>query len=173
MNSELSVVGYMLAGLAFVVLTLMLVTRSASRIHSVWLIVATSVSALWGFVLAYSGPTVVNPTFKIFVVEILHDGFWLLFLSMLLGGAISQNRFLVVRFGGLACTILILLIGSWAYSGESIGPFLAEDQTGDIALPGRKRELLSRPLTLDVMTEFLDELHRTVTVFVKTGPSTG
>ena len=124
--SELSVAGYMLAGLAFVVLTSMLLTRSASRIHSAWLMIATSASALWGFVLAYSAPTVVNPTFEIFVVEILHDGFWLLFLSMLLGGAISQNRFLVVRFGGLACTILIFLIGTWAYSGASIGPFLPE-----------------------------------------------
>ena len=126
MNSELSVVGYMLAGVAYVVLTLMLVTRSASRFHSAWLMIATSASALWAFVLAYGGPTMSGSTYEVFVAEILHDGFWLLFLSMLLGGAISQNRFMVVRFGGLAFTFMILIIGSWAYSGVPIGPFIPD-----------------------------------------------
>jgi putative PEP-CTERM system histidine kinase len=104
----------------------MLLTRSGSRFQSIWLTIAASVSALWGFVLAYGGATALGSTYAVFVAEILHDGFWLLFLSMLLSGAIGQNRFLAVRFGGLACTFLIFVIGSWANSGVPVGPFLPE-----------------------------------------------
>ena len=87
---------------------------------------ATGVSAAWGFTLAFGGQSFTEITYRLFLVEILHDGFWLFFMAMLLGGAISQNRFVAVRFGGLAGTFLILVIGSWAKSGVPIGPFLPE-----------------------------------------------
>ena len=126
MNSELSVVGYALAGIAFLMLTLILLVRSHGKFHNAWLTMATGVSAAWGFTLAFGGPSFTEVTYQLFLVEILHDGFWLFFLAMLLGGAISQNRFLAVRFGGLACTFLILVIGGWANSGVSVGPYLPE-----------------------------------------------
>jgi len=124
MESELTTVGYSLAGIAYVVLTLMLLTSSDRRFQTSWLAIAASVSALWGVVLASDGFTPAGAAYEVFVAEMLHDGFWLLFLSMLLGGAIGQNRFLVARFGGLACTFLVLLVGGWAISGVPVGPFL-------------------------------------------------
>ena len=126
MISELSVVGYAFAGIAFLMLTLILLVRSRGTFHTAWLTMATAVSAGWGFILAFGGPSFTEVTFQLFLVEILNDGIWLFFLAMLLGGAISQTRFLAIRFGGLASTFLIIVIGSWAYSGVSIGPYLPE-----------------------------------------------
>ena len=126
MNSELSVAGYAFAGISFLMLTLILLVRSRGKFHTAWLTMATAASAGWGFILAFGGPAFTEVTFPLFLVEILHDGIWLFFLAMLLGGAISQTRFLAIRFGGLASTFFIIVIGSWAYSGVSIGPYLPE-----------------------------------------------
>ena len=126
MESEITTVGYSLSGIAYVVLMLMLLTRSGSRFQSVWLTVATGVSALWGLALAYGGPALTGVTYYVLMAEMLHDASWLLFLSMLLSGAIGQKRFLLVRFGGLACTLLVFGIGTWAKFGVPLGPFLPE-----------------------------------------------
>ncbi len=126
MEPELTTVGYSLAGVAYVVLTLMLLSSSDRRIEGIWLLIATGVSALWGFLLAYGSPEFIGVTYGVFLAEILHDVVWLFFLSMLLRGAIGQNRFMVARFGGLACAFLIIGIGSWANAGVPVGPFLPD-----------------------------------------------
>ena len=126
MNSEFSVIGYSFAGIAFLVLALMLLPQSRGKSHSVWLVIAAVASAVWGLALASGAPAFTEITFQVFLLEILHDGFWLLFMSMLLGGAVGQRRFRVARFAGLGCVALVLLLGSWANSGISLGPFLPE-----------------------------------------------
>ena len=96
MNAEFAAVGYALAGLAFAALTVRILVGRRSYLHSIWLTFATSASVLWGVAIAISGFGFDVTPFQLFLVEITHAGFWILFLSMLLGGA-NVVRILVGR----------------------------------------------------------------------------
>lgn len=122
MLANLSVVGYGLAGFAFLILSVLLVTSWQGKLHGAMLTVAAIGSALWGFALAIS---VADPAFavlKVFLAETLRNSFWLVFLSLLFaGGAGGGAGHRVLVYGGPVLAILVLLSGLSLFMAEQTG----------------------------------------------------
>lgn len=86
MTASLSALGYGLAGVAFLVLAVLLITSWQGRLHGAMLAVAAGLSALWAFALTLD---LGNPAFavlKVFLAETLRNGSWLVFLAVLFAG---------------------------------------------------------------------------------------
>jgi putative PEP-CTERM system histidine kinase len=82
---NIGAVSYVTGGLAFLVLTILLITSWRGRLHGA-LVVATSVtSTIWCFVLAYNAGTSRIPLVALFTLEAVRDGVWLTLLLALLG----------------------------------------------------------------------------------------
>jgi putative PEP-CTERM system histidine kinase len=88
---NIGAVSYVIGGLAFLILTILLLTSWRGRLHGA-LVVATSVtSTIWYFVVAYSAATNRVPLVALLTLEALRDGVWLTLLLALLG-AHERNR---------------------------------------------------------------------------------
>lgn len=122
MIDSLSTVGYALAGVAFLVLAVLLVTSWQGRLHGAMLAAAAGLSALWGFALAadLGNPALAVP--KVFLAEALRDGSWLAFLAVLFaGGAGTGAGHRVLVYGGPVLTGVALLAGLGIFAAETAG----------------------------------------------------
>ncbi len=111
MNQQIAVVGYGLAGVAFAILAIQLFTVWREKAHGSVLPIALLASTAWGLLLAWAGTRADTSQFRIFVVEIGLDIAWLVFLSSLLSGAVAVRSSWIIRRGGAAFAIGLLLVG--------------------------------------------------------------
>src|SRR6056297_715762 len=113
MLASLPAIGYGLAGAAFLILTVLLLTSWQGRLHGALLTTAAGFSALWGVALAVSlSPDPALAVLKVFLVETLRNGAWLVFLSAIFAGGLgggAGHRVLV--FGGPVLAAAVLLGG--------------------------------------------------------------
>ena len=111
MDINYQAVGYGLAGLVCLVLFVLLLTSFRGRLTGGLLAVATLVSAAWAAVLAWASwpPELGAPL--LFLVEMVHDLGWVVFLSGLLRGAAGVGRNWLVRNGGIVLTLGIIAFG--------------------------------------------------------------
>ena len=103
--------GYGLAAAIYFLLSFLFLIQFRRRLRGPYLFAATAATSAWAgyFVLAAIMP--VRSSLTAFVLEILHYGTWLLFLSVALGGAdVSRNQKLF-HSGGVAMAALVLFIG--------------------------------------------------------------
>lgn len=110
MNASLQLIGYGTAGLVFAVLTILLARSFTRSVHYGVLLAAVSVSAVWAFGLAYETVAPDPSVLRVLFLEASFDGAWLLFVATLLGGGTGAHGWLV-RFGGVLCAALMLLVG--------------------------------------------------------------
>lgn len=122
MTADLPTIGYVLAGFAFLALSILLVSSWQGRLHGAMLSAAAGVSALWAFLLAVD---IADPTLgvlKVFLAETLRNGSWLVFLALLFaGGAGVGAGHRVLVFGGPVLTGIVLLTGIGLYVLEVAG----------------------------------------------------
>ncbi|WP_405229990.1 XrtA/PEP-CTERM system histidine kinase PrsK [Lentisalinibacter sediminis] len=153
MLASLPAIGYGLAGAAFLILTVLLLTSWQGRLHGALLTAAAGLSALWGVALAVSlSPDPALGVLKVFVAETLRNGAWLVFLSALFAGGIgggAGHRVLV--YGGPVLAGLVLLSG--------IGLFFAE--TAGIPSAGTGQALITGSLGLSLFgLILLEQIYR-------------
>ena len=122
MPVHLSAIGYGLAALAFLTLTVLLVTSWQGRFKGAALAIAAACSAFWGtaLALAFSNPELAVA--KVFLAETLRNGSWLVFLSTLFAGAVgggTGHRLFV--YGGPVFAVLVLFIGIGLFIAERAG----------------------------------------------------
>jgi putative PEP-CTERM system histidine kinase len=133
MTPSLQSIGYGLACLVFLIFALLLATRFRGRAQGGILLIAAIVSAAWAFGLAYDSAISNLPASRIFVLEFMFDGVWLLFLAALLTGAVGTAQVWLVRFGGVLLAIGLLLVGLYL---ELFGGSRALDRAGSIIVFG-------------------------------------
>jgi putative PEP-CTERM system histidine kinase len=125
MLAQLPVIGYGLAALAFLVLTLLLLTSWQGRMHGALLVSATGLSAVWGVGLAFTvSPNPEIGLLQIFTVETLRNGAWLLFLGILFAdgtGGRTGHRVLVC--GGPLLALAVFVAGTATFVVDPDGPF--------------------------------------------------
>ena len=105
MNGSPEEIGYGIAGLSFVILTILVLTRYRGRLSGGLLAAAAILTAAWAFILAMDAADPSLTSYQIFNVELLQDAIWFAFFAALLDGAVGISRYWMVRFGG------IILIG--------------------------------------------------------------
>ena len=148
MLANLSALGYGLAGLAFLILSVLLVTSWQGKLHGAMLACAGIASALWGFALAIGAADPALAVLKVFLAETLRNGSWLLFLSLLFaGGAGGGAGHRVLVYGGPVLGGAVLVSG--------IGLFLAE-RTG-LPSPGSGQALIWGSLLLSLFALIMVE----------------
>ena len=102
-------VGYALAALGFVLLTLLLVTSFRRRLRSLFLAGASGMTAIWAAGIT-AGTFVYSLTaFQIYVLEFSLDAAWLIFLSSLMG--VGGTQFVLLRRLGIGVGVGLLLVG--------------------------------------------------------------
>lgn len=84
-------VSYVVGGLAFLILTILLLTSWRGRLQGALLVVTSVTSTIWCFVLAYNAATNRAPLLALLSLEAVRDGVWLTLLLGLLG-AHDPNR---------------------------------------------------------------------------------
>jgi putative PEP-CTERM system histidine kinase len=142
MFNNLTIIGYALAGTAFLGVAAVPLVRWRGQLHSVWLALAAATSGAWGFVLAAESGAPEGITYPVFFAELLNDAAWLLFLSMLLSDSIGYARNRLLRFGGVILAALALLAGAWSAWGGA----------GSALLPELDQILITGSLTTSVLT---------------------
>ena len=88
---NIAAVSYVFGGLAFLTLTVLLLSSWRGRLHGALVMATTVTSTVWCFVVAYSALTNNVPLVALLTLEALRDGAW---LSLLLGllGAHERSR---------------------------------------------------------------------------------
>ncbi len=122
MLESLPAIGYGLAGAAFLVLTVLLVTSWQGRLHGALLTAAAALSALWGFALAIgvsADPSLA--VLKVFVAETLRNGAWLVFLAALFAGGIGGAGHRVLVYGGPVLAAVVFVSGLVLFFAERAG----------------------------------------------------
>lgn len=117
---SLSIVGYALAGTVFFVLTVLLLINWQGRLQGRLLAFSAAMSSVWGFTLAWGHLTPENLSdFQLLLIEMCHDGAWLVFLSTVMSGPVGNRRAWVMRYGGvfLIAGLLVAGIGPELVSG--------------------------------------------------------
>ena len=110
-EASLQNIGYGLAGLAYLLLSVLLMFSFRGRLRGNLLTAASLVSVVWaGAMIWMSTPTSLS-AMGMLLAEILHDAAWLMFLSALLSGAVGAGRNWFVRFGGILLSAGILALG--------------------------------------------------------------
>ncbi len=110
-EGSLQNIGYGLAGLVYLLLSLLLLTSFRGRLRGGLLTAASLVTAAWAFAMVLTATAPGLTSLQVFLAEILHDAAWLIFLSALLSGAVGAGRYWIVRFGGILLAAGILVIG--------------------------------------------------------------
>jgi putative PEP-CTERM system histidine kinase len=135
MPVHVSAVGYVLASIAFLTLTVLLVTSWQGRFKGAALAIAAACSTLWGLTLAlgFSDPSLAVA--KVFLAETLRNGSWLLFLSALFVGAVGGgpgHRLFV--YGGPGLAVVVLVTGIGLFLAERAG--MASPRIGEALIFG-------------------------------------
>jgi len=103
--------GYGLAGIVFLLLAVLLLTRLRGRLGGGQLVAVTLMSAAWAFLLAWAAaPPGLSPS-QLFFVETLHGAAWLFFLGATLHGAVGSGPLWIVRYGTILLPIGTLTAG--------------------------------------------------------------
>lgn len=111
MSLDPQAIGYGLAGVVFLILTLLLIVGYRRR-PQVWaLTIASLGSAVWGFGLANEAQFTTLRPLPVFVLEFAADLGWLLFLAALMQGALGSGRLWMARYAGAGIALGILLWG--------------------------------------------------------------
>lgn len=111
MNLQIALTGYSAAAVAFGILVILLLSQWRGRVRGSLLAIACLVTAAWAALLAWASLQPVVPLTQVFLVEIVHDLVWLVFLSSLLGGAVAVRSNWLVRRGGVALGLVLLVLG--------------------------------------------------------------
>ncbi len=104
--------GYGLAGAAYLLLALLLVTNFRQRARGLLLVGAALATVVWGGVYAAGNIWFLLEPIQIFTLEFVHDAAWLMFLAGLLSGAVGGRQFRYVRYAGVLIAISILAVGT-------------------------------------------------------------
>ena len=129
MLNNLTVIGYALAGIAFLAIAVVLLLRWSAQLHGVWLALAAATTGIWGFVLAASSDAPATVGLPVFMAELSNDAAWLLFLSMLLSDAVGYPRNRLLRFSGVLIALLVIVAGIWSglgFAGSAVLPELSQ-----------------------------------------------
>lgn len=108
---SLPLISYGLAGLVYLVLSVLLLTSFRGRLRGGLLTAAAIVTAAWAFLLAWNVQADGLTASQLLVIEFLHDAAWLVFLSALLSGAVGAAQYWLVRYGGILLVAALLGIG--------------------------------------------------------------
>jgi putative PEP-CTERM system histidine kinase len=152
MTVELSAIGYGLSAVAFLILTVLLITSWQGKLPGAVLAIAAASSTIWGLALAlgFSDPSLAVA--KVFLAETLRNGTWLAFLSVLFAGAVGQgpgHRLLV--YGGPAIALVVLVAGIALFATERAG----------IASPGIGEALIFGSFALSLLAlVMLEQIYR-------------
>ncbi|MEX2123372.1 MAG: XrtA/PEP-CTERM system histidine kinase PrsK [Woeseia sp.] len=145
---NLSAFGYALAGFAFLILSVLLVTSWQGRLPGAMLTIAAVISTLWGFTLAFSVADPALAVMKVFLAETLRNGSWLVFLSVLFaGGTGGATEHRLLAYGGPALASVVLLSGIGLFAAERAG----------LASPGVGTALVSGSLALSLFALIMVE----------------
>ena len=123
MTLFVSLLGYAVAAAAFGALTILLTTRWRKRVRGSLLTLACLMTAVWSALLAAGSAPPGLTTSRVFVLEMMHDAIWLLFISNLLSGAVAKQKTWLVRRGGVVLSsvlVLIAVVTSFGRSGSII-----------------------------------------------------
>jgi len=129
--TEFGALSYVIVGIFYAVLSILLLTSWRGRHLGGYLIAACVLSALWGITLAISTTKSTVPVLAVFSIEVLRGGAWLTFLVILVR-KIGVSR----TVGYLAHTVWIgvLLAGFVLWFGRDyFGPVI---NMGTVAIPG-------------------------------------
>ena len=88
---NLGVIGYGLAGLFYLVLTVLLVTSWRGRLLGGLMVSACLLSSVWGFALAWQAADPESLSAWVFALEVLRDAAWITFLLKLVAGPEGQG----------------------------------------------------------------------------------
>ena len=133
LDSSVQVLGYGLAGVATLLLAVLLSTSFRGRLQGGLLTAAAIVSAAWCALLAWDAHTRALTSLGIFLVEMVHDAAWLVFLTALLSGAVGARRVWLVRWGGIVLVAALLALGLGKEIYRSYDP-LAPGSGGTLVL---------------------------------------
>jgi len=105
--NNLGIAGYGAAGIGFALLTVLLLSGwRLGRGVGARLIVASAVTAVWGFVLAAESRTGGMPLLAVYCVEVLRDASWLLVLTELAGVAAPRILIIVTHVVWMGALVL-------------------------------------------------------------------
>ena len=107
----IEVAGYGLTLVAFILLTLLLLSSVPRKTPGLALDAAVVTTAAWGGVMLWGAIGPGLTPFQVFLAEMTFDAVWLLFLAMLVSGAVSDSKFRAVRLIGGSLGFLILFVG--------------------------------------------------------------
>jgi len=103
--SGLGMTSYAVAALAFLLLTVLLITSRQSRWQGAWLIAASAVTALWALLMALESRGNSLPFLVVYVAEVLRDGIWIWALTAIAGAA--APRMLAIGARSLSAALLV------------------------------------------------------------------
>lgn len=124
-------IGYVIVGVLYAVLSILLITSWRGRHLGGYLIAACVLSALWGFVLAVSTTNPAVPVLAIFGIEVLRGGAWLTFLIVLARKiGVSRNICYLAHTAWIGVLVAELVL--W-FGRDFFGPSI---NLGSVMIPG-------------------------------------
>ena len=111
MTDQIASIGYTLAGIMFLGLTGLLLTRWRGRLHGIWLPLAAIASVGWAIFLARAMSDTRTGLVEVFVAELVFSGAWILMLYQILAGASGTSWLRFLRYSNLILVVAILVIG--------------------------------------------------------------
>ena len=119
--NTLAVAGYGIAGVCFVLLALLLLTGWQGRAIGARLIAASTITAVWAFVLAAESRIGHMPFLVVYVAEIARDAAWLLVLTELAAAAVPRVLIIVSHVAWLGVLIVGIAAPILAEVGVGVG----------------------------------------------------
>jgi len=116
--NTLGILGYGAAGLAYLLLTLLLLVSWKRRGPGIHLIVASAVSACWGILLAIQHHWTTLPGIVVFEIEVARAATWVLAISAVASQTIGAKLKLAARI--LACAALFVPIAAAVAEARAI-----------------------------------------------------
>jgi len=116
-------------------LTLLLLTKFRGRLRGGLLAAATFTTALWATVYSWSSQGQGLSFPQVFVLEMVHDAVWIVFLSALMSGAINNSqRLWMARYGGIGLVAGLIAVGLYLELGR---PAISQSPaTGGVLIVG-------------------------------------
>jgi putative PEP-CTERM system histidine kinase len=115
-------VSYGVAALAFLIFAVLAVAGAIGRFGSFYVPIAFLASACWAAILGWSAQHYELSPLQVLVVELGNDAGWIVFLSVLLSGAVSDGgiRYFFIRHGGVALILLLVIAGFGLEAGGEL-----------------------------------------------------
>lgn len=129
-NLELGVVTYGLSALAYLLLSVMLLTSWRGRLQGALLLVACVLAAVWSLVLAFHASLHYPQSDLVFVAELLRDMAWIVFLVRLLSPKANDTFEWKISSGirlpfytvlGLTTLLIVVHLMAWTHGGSLEG----------------------------------------------------